>query len=262
VAHAAVQAGLSAIALTDHDTLDGLPEMVAAGGTLGLTVVPGCEFSVAAPWGEMHLLGYFLPPDSPPLNRFLHEARAMRAERGRKMVSRMQVLGVQVEFEDLLTEAAGGAVGRPHLARALVKAGHARSVNDAFDRYLGRGRPAYVDKELPTLRQVAELVHAVGGVVSAAHLKDRGTKSVLRRFKEEGLDAVETRHPAHDADRRSRLTELALALGLQRTGGSDWHGDDAGMGTHAPLGSQEVPMDWLERLEAARPAPTTTGPAA
>ena len=262
MARAAAQAGLFAIALTDHDTLDGLPEMMAAGAALGLTVVPGCEFSVAAPWGEMHLLGYFLPPDSPELNRFLVDARAGRSERGRKMVSRLQAIGVQVDFEDLLVEAAGGAVGRPHLARALLKAGHVRSVNDAFDRYLGRGRPAYVDKELPTLRQVADLVHTVGGVVSAAHLKDRGTKSVLRRFKEDGLDAVETRHPAHDADKRSRLTELALTLGLQRTGGSDWHGDDAGMGTHAPLGSQEVPLEWLERLQAARPAPTPSDPAA
>jgi predicted metal-dependent phosphoesterase TrpH len=258
---AAAAAGLAAIALTDHDTLDGLPELIAAGAGLGLSVVPGCEFSVAAPWGEMHLLGYFLPPDSAPLNRFLVDARTGRSERGRKMVSRLQALGISVEFEDLLAEAAGGAVGRPHLARALLKAGRVRSVNDAFDRYLGRGRPGYVDKELPTLRQVADLVHSVGGVVSAAHLKDRGTKSVLRRFKDEGLDAVETRHPAHDADKRSRLTELALSLGLARTGGSDWHGDDAGMGTHAPLGSQEVPLEWLERLQAVRPVPTHPAPA-
>lgn len=261
MARAAAAAGLAAIALTDHDTLDGLPELIAAGAGLGLSVVPGCEFSVAAPWGEMHLLGYFLPPDSVPLNRFLVDARTGRSERGRKMVARLQGLGIPVEFDDLLAEAAGGAVGRPHLARALLKAGRVKSVNDAFDRYLGRGRPAYVDKELPTLRQVADLVHGVGGVVSAAHLKDRGTKSVLRRFKDDGLDAVETRHPAHDADKRSRLTELALALGLQRTGGSDWHGDDAGMGTHAPLGSQEVPLEWLERLAAARPVPAPQAPA-
>ncbi len=259
MASAAARAGLAAIALTDHDTLDGLPELIAAGAGLGLRVVPGCEFSVAAPWGEMHLLGYFLPPDSPSLNRFLVDARSGRSERGRKMVSRLQALGLKVEFDDLLAEAAGGAVGRPHLARALVRGGQAHSVNDAFDRYLGRGRPGYVDKELPTLRQVADLVHSVGGVVSAAHLKDRGSRSVLRRFKDDGLDAVETRHPAHDADQRSRLTDLALALGLARSGGSDWHGDDAGMGTHAPLGSQEVPLDWLDRLEAARPAAGSSG---
>ena len=208
---------------------------------------------MAAPWGEMHLLGYFLPPDSVALNQFLTHARAGRSERGRKMVTRLQATGLQIEFEDLLGEAAGAAVGRPHLARALLKAGYANSVNDAFDRYLGRGRPGYVDKELPTLRQVSDLVHGVGGLVSAAHLKDRGTKSILRRFKDDGLDAVETRHPAHDADKRSRLTELALQLGLLRTGGSDWHGDDAGMGTHAPLGSQEVPYEWLAKMAAARP---------
>lgn len=252
VARAAVDAGLSAIALTDHDTLAGLPELIAAGSGLGLRVIPGCEFSVAAPWGEMHLLAYFLPPDSVPLNQFLVEARAGRHERGRKMVSRLQATGLSVDFDDLLTEAAGAAVGRPHLARALVKQGLASSVNDAFDKYLGRGRPGYVDKDLPTLKQVADLVHGVGGLVSAAHLKDRGTKSVLRRFKDDGLDAVETRHPAHDADKRSRLTDLALELDLLRTGGSDWHGDDSGMGTHAPLGSQEVPIEWLDRMEAVR----------
>jgi len=254
VADAAHRAGLAAIALTDHDTLDGIPELLKAAARIGLRVVSGCEFSVQAPWGEMHLLGYFLPPDSPSLNEFLAEARAGRRERGRKMISRLQAIGVRVSFDELLEVAGGGAVGRPHVARALFRAGHVTSVNDAFDRYLGRGRPAYVDKVLPTLRAVADLVHAVGGVVSAAHLKDRGARSVLRRFKEDGLDAVEIRHPAHDGDQRARLTSLAIELGLRRTGGSDWHGEDDTIGSHGFLGSQDVPLEWLEQLEAARPA--------
>jgi predicted metal-dependent phosphoesterase TrpH len=254
VADAAHRAGLAAIALTDHDTLDGIPELLKAAARIGLRVVSGCEFSVQAPWGEMHLLGYFLPPDSPSLNEFLAEARAGRRERGRKMISRLQAIGVRVSFDELLEVAGGGAVGRPHVARALFRAGHVSSVNDAFDRYLGRGRPAYVDKVLPTLRAVADLVHAVGGVVSAAHLKDRGARSVLRRFKEDGLDAVEIRHPAHDGDQRARLTSLAIELGLRRTGGSDWHGEDDTIGSHGFLGSQDVPLEWLEQLEAARPA--------
>jgi len=247
-------AGLAAVALTDHDTLDGVAAAEAAGQRLGVRVIGGCEFSVAAPWGEMHLLGYFLPPDCPALNRFLQDARADRRRRGQGMVQRLRSLGLDIELEDLLTEAGGGAIGRPHVARALLRRGLVASVNDAFDRFIGKGRPAFVEKDLPLLRSVADIVHSVGGLVSAAHLKDRGTRAVLRRFKQDGLDAVETRHPSHDPEIRARLTDHALALGLLRTGGSDWHGEDNGGMTHAPMGSQDVPYEWLERLEAARPS--------
>jgi predicted metal-dependent phosphoesterase TrpH len=110
-----------------------------------------------------------------------------------------------------------------------------------------------VEKSLPSFAEVADLVHRVGGVVSAAHLKDRGTRSLLAHFRDAGLDAVETRHPSHDPDVRARLTEFALELGLLRTGGSDWHGDPVGDETHGALGSQNVPLAWLESLDAARP---------
>lgn len=169
------------------------------------------------------------------------------------MVERLHRLGFKVEDADVLAEAEGGAVGRPHVARALVRRGLVASVNEAFDRFLGRGRPAFVEKSLPTFAQVAELVHAVGGVVSAAHLKDRGTRSFLVHFKQLGLDAVETRHPSHDPDVRARLTEFALDLGLHRTGGSDWHGDPAGDEAQGTIGSQNVPLAWLDALEGARP---------
>jgi predicted metal-dependent phosphoesterase TrpH len=118
-----------------------------------------------------------------------------------------------------------------------------------------------VEKSLPAFAEVADLVHRVGGVVSGAHLKDRGSRSLLLRLREAGLDAVETRHPSHDPDVRARLTEFALDLGLLRTGGSDWHGDPAGDETHGALGSQNVPLAWLEALEAARP-PVTPAPVA
>ncbi|MGH7702060.1 MAG: PHP domain-containing protein [Gemmatimonadales bacterium] len=250
----AARAGLSAVALTDHDTLDGVAAAIAAGSRLTVRVIGGCEFSVAAPWGEMHVLGYFLSPDSTPLQEFLAARRTDRERRGRLMVDRLRGLGVTIDVEDLLEEAGRGAIGRPHVARALVKRGAATSVNDAFDRFIGRGKHAFVEKVLPTFREVADLVHRVGGVVAAAHLKERGTRSVLRRLKEEGLDAVETRHPSHDPDLRARLTDHALALGLLRTGGSDWHGDPALGETHAPIGSQQVPGEWLDRLEASRPS--------
>lgn len=248
--------GLTAIALTDHDTVAGVPAAVAAGDRLGLRVVGGCEFSCAAPWGEMHVLGYFLPSESAELEMFLERRRADRVRRGREMVNRLQGLGVRLEFEDVLRQSRGGAVGRPHVARAIVRQGGASDISDAFDRYIGRGRPAFVEKILPAFRDVAEVVHAVRGMVSVAHLKERGTRSFLERLKRDGLDAVEVRHPSHDADLRSRLTGIALRLGLLRTGGSDWHGDPEPGETHGALGSQEVPLEWLERLEELRAGPT------
>jgi predicted metal-dependent phosphoesterase TrpH len=203
----------------------------------------------------MHVLGYFLPSQSTELESFLERCRADRVRRAREMVARLQRLGVGLEFEDVLLQSRGAAVGRPHVARAIVHRGGAVDVSAAFDRFIGRGRPAYVDKTLPTFREIADLVHSVRGLVSVAHLKERGTRSFLERLKREGLDAVETRHPSHDPDLRARLTDHASSLGLLRTGGSDWHGDPEPGEVHGALGSQEVPLEWLDRLEQLRAGP-------
>jgi predicted metal-dependent phosphoesterase TrpH len=252
VVRRAVAAGLRAIALTDHDTLAGIPQALTAGERYGLRVVGGCEFSAAAPWGEMHVLGYFLPANSSTLEAFLERCRADRVRRAQEMVQHLQRLGVELSFENVLQESAGGAVGRPHVARAIVRHGGAIDLGDAFDRFLGRGRPAFVEKTLPQFQAVAELVHAVGGVLSVAHLKERGTRAFIERLKGEGLNAVETRHPSHDPDLRARLTDITLRLGLLRTGGSDWHGDPEPGVTHGTIGSQQVPMEWLDRLDDLR----------
>jgi len=255
VVRAAAEAGLVAISLTDHDTTAGLAEAQRTGVSLGVRVVGGCEFSVGVRWGEMHLLGYFIPHDDADIEAFLVDARSDRDRRAREMVSRLSGLGVQVRVEDVLHEAAGGAVGRPHVARALKAAGHVRNVQQAFDRYIGQGRPAFVEKRLPTLRAVADLVHSKGGLVSAAHLKSLGTHSNLSELQAEGLDAVETRHPSHDGDTVATITEAALLLGLGRSGGSDWHGEVDTIGSHARIGSQLVPDEWLQELEARRSLP-------
>ena len=199
----------------------------------------------------MHVLGYFLPEQDRVLDAFLADRRADRDRRAREMVERLNAVGLTIGMDDVRAETRGGAVGRPHVARTLVRLGHARGVQETFDRWLGRGRPAFVDKHLPSFAQGAEQVHRAGGLLSAAHLKDRGTRVVLERLKGEGLDAVETRHPSHTGETRANLTELAERVGLLRTGGSDWHGD-SGDATHGIVGSQQVPIEWLEALEAER----------
>lgn len=245
----AAELGLSVIALTDHDSVCGVPEAVGEGKARGVRVIGGCEFSVTAPWGEMHLLGYFLYPDSPGLEEFLTLNRTRRLARAGEMVHLLNKLGVAITLEQVLTESGDGSVGRPHVGRALIRIGAARSLNNAFDRYIGRGRPAYVAKQLPPFQEVCTRIREAGGVSSAAHLKDRGTRTCLQRFKDAGLDAVETRHPSHDPDVRATLTDLAREIGLLRTGGSDWHGDGLAGESHGPMGSQEVPFEWLDALE-------------
>ena len=142
-----------------------------------------------------------------------------------------------------------GALGRPHVARALVDAGACDDISDAFKRYLGRGRAAYVEKPLPTLNQVTSLIHTVGGLTLAAHLGDHGTEGQIRLFQDQGLDGVEVRHPSHAPAIEQRLTRIAGRLGLAISGGSDWHGDSEYGSTHAALGAMQVPDTWLDQLE-------------
>jgi predicted metal-dependent phosphoesterase TrpH len=252
VVERAAAAGVVALALTDHDTMGGLPEAIEAGARLGVRVVAGCEFSVSAPWGEMHVLGYFLPLDSPAIEQFLTDRRQDRRRRAGVMVDKLGGLGIGLDLEDVLAVAGGAALGRPHVARALVNRGVVTDMQAAFDQYLGWGRPAFEAKVLPSFADLATLVHSVGGVLSAAHLKDRGSRSNLQRLRNQGLDAVEVRHPRHSADLRYTLERRAESVGLLPTGGSDWHGDAMAGSTHATIGSQRVPEEWLDRLEASK----------
>ena len=248
-------AGLAAIALPDHDTPDGVAEARRAGAALGVRIVAGCEFSVKAPWGELHVLGYFLPPGAPELETFLSGTRAARHRRAEEMVGRLRRLGVAIELDDVVAVAEGGAVGRPHVARVLVDRGVSADMNAAFTHYLGRGRPGYVEKPLPALHDVADLVHGVGGLVVAAHLGEHGSEAQVRQFQTAGLDGLEVRHPSHAPATERRLTLLAERLGLATSGGSDWHGDTELGDAHAPLGGLAVPGEWLDELERRRPMP-------
>lgn len=237
------------MALTDHDTLAGLKEARASISPASLRVIGGCEFSVEVAWGEMHLLAYFLPTDAVRLLSFLADQRAKRRERGSEMVVRLNDLGIDLTDEDVLEAANGGAVGRPHVARALVARGAAENIGEAFDRFIGWGKPAFVPKDLPPVESVTALVKSVGGVTSAAHLRDRATRAGLASLQQRGVDAVEVLHPAHDEATRARIGRLAKELGLLRTGGSDWHGEAGDQESRAPLGGMDVPEEWLAGIE-------------
>ena len=252
------RAGLAALALTDHDTIAGVPEAIGAGRRHGVRVISGCEFSVRVAWGEMHLLGYFVPPGNAEVDDFLRRACEHRLDRARLIVEHLQAWGVDIRTEDVMREAGNAAVGRPHVARALVRLGKVRDVHAAFDEFLGMGRRAYVEKVLPGMREVADLVHRVGGLVSAAHLRDRISRATLTMLKADGLDAVEVRHPSHSPELAINAEAIARTLDLLPTGGSDWHGDQAAE-AQCPLGGEAVPLAWLQALETRRPAP---GPAA
>jgi predicted metal-dependent phosphoesterase TrpH len=246
---------LAAIALTDHDTTDGVADAAHEAAKLGVRVIPGCEFSVRAPWGELHVLALFLPPESERLQAFLRDTRAARRVRGEQIVAKLQRLGVAIDLEDVRAQLGGGeggdggALGRPHVARALVDCGACDTISDAFRRYLGRGRAAYVEKPLPHLAEVTALVHDVSGLTVAAHLGDHGTEAQIRIFQDQGLDGVEVRHPSHPPAVEQRLTRIAERLGLGISGGSDWHGESEYGESHAPLGGMKVPDAWLDQLE-------------
>ena len=249
VVQRAQAAGLTTIALTDHDTLAGLAVAVQEGAARGVRVIAGCEFSVAADWGEMHLLAYFLPVGDDGLNTYLAGQRDGRRRRAERIVERLNRAGAPVTVEAVLRETRGEAVGRPHVARALVNGGMVPDVDTAFRKYLGWRRPAFVPKELTPLTEVTALVRRVGGVTSAAHLRDRASRGSLQRLREGGVDGVEVHHPAHDEVRARRIERLAGELGMLPTGGTDWHGDDVEMPNRAPLGSLTVPEPWLTALD-------------
>jgi predicted metal-dependent phosphoesterase TrpH len=249
VVRRAAAAGLAVIALTDHDTLAGVAEAADAGRTLDVRVIAGCEFSVRARWGEMHLLGYFLPEAGEGVEQFLRDQRDMRHTRAERMVGKLEGLGVPVTLDEVLDQAGGGAVGRPHVARALVGRGHVPDVPAAFQRYIGWRRPAFVPKDLPQVEDVTGLVAAVGGITSAAHLGERATRGNLDYLRALGVDAVEVWHPIHDDEMAARIDRLADETGLLRSGGTDWHGDASAEPSRAPLGSIRVPEPWLEGLE-------------
>jgi predicted metal-dependent phosphoesterase TrpH len=247
VVAAARRVGLAAIALTDHDTLDGLAEAREAGARVGVRVVNGVELSALDDaGGEVHVLGLHLSRvDS--LERELARFRDTRRVRAERIVERLNALGIPLPLDAVLAEAGTGVIGRPHVARALVAGGWARDFRDAFDRWLAIGRPAYIEKHRLTVAEAIRLVHQAGGLAILAHPGPAGTHRRLQGLAALGMDGVEVRHPGHSAEDVARLGALVEHLDLVPSGGSDWHGATDGP---RAIGAMQVPGSWLERQDA------------
>ena len=245
VVAAAQRAGLSAIALTDHDTVAGIDDATTAGVALGVRVVPGVELSAVEGDVETHILGLHLS-ETRELEATLRGLRDMRRTRAERIVGRLNELGVRIELAAVLEQAAGGAIGRPHVARAMIAEGWAVDFRDAFDRYLGNGRPAYVGKERLAVVDAIALIHRAGGLAVLAHPAQGGTRERIEAFVAAGIDGVEVRHPSHSSEDIARLSALVDHFGLVPSGGSDWHGATDGART---LGTMRVPAEWLARQD-------------
>jgi 3',5'-nucleoside bisphosphate phosphatase len=255
-------AGLAALALTDHDTLDHLPEARAAAHARGLRLVPGCEISCEldgrAP-GSMHLLVYFVDETPGPLRDRLGGLQAGRAERNDQILESLRSHGIDITLDEVLAKAGPGSVGRPHIAGVLMEKGYVGSIQEAFDRWLAKGQSAYFERVRLRPEESIELAHASGGVTVVAHpgsldLEPGPLDELVGFLAAAGLDGLECEYGRYTPEERTAYAELAARHGLAVTGGSDYHGENKpdlqiGVGR----GDLAVPDALLEELEAHRP---------
>jgi predicted metal-dependent phosphoesterase TrpH len=246
----AVAAGLKTIAVTDHDTLQAVLETQRAANRAGLTCVTGIEMTAVHRGRDVHVLGYFLRLDDPELGSFLEVQRELRRRRVAEMIARLAGLGLAIDREaiDAAATQSGRSIGRPAVARALVSSGLVRDVNEAFERYIGENGPAFVPREGAPPEDVIARIAKAGGLASIAHPGKTGRDEEIARWTTSGLSAIEVFHPDHSAEDRARYGDMALALGLLVTGGSDYHGP--GSGRAVALGQSVLPSADFERLRA------------
>jgi predicted metal-dependent phosphoesterase TrpH len=245
----AAAAGLTTIAVTDHDTVGGLAEAREAAVGLGVRVVAGIEITAVENDRDVHILGYFLDPGNGSLTGFLRSQRADRIRRVREIAARLADLGYPVDANPLIESAARGnrSIGRPAVADALVAAGHCASRDDAFARLLGRDCPAFVPRNGVSGAAVVGTIHAARGIASLAHPGIAGADDLIDRLVAVGLDAIEVWHSDHSPQQQEHYGRLADRLGLARSGGSDYHGD--GVHRACRLGGVLLPAPEFERLE-------------
>ncbi len=228
------QAGLAVIAITDHDSTEGVVEAVAAGRENGLEVIPGIEISTDVPQAEVHVLGYFVDYEDAELQRTLRLLRESRRGRARAMVDKLAQLGMPIEWERVKELAGAGAVGRPHVAQALVEKGYVKTAAEAFDRYIGRNGPAYVERYKLSPVEAVELIRRASGLPGLAHPVVEGAAealgealdldALLAELKQAGLVAVECYYTGYTPEITRQLLAKARQFDLIPTGGSDYHG--------------------------------------
>lgn len=244
----AAKAGLTVIALTDHDSTEGITTALEAARAIpSFRVIPGVEIGTDVPHGEIHVLGYFIDYDNLELKGTLARLRESRVSRAMRMIARLYNLGVDIEWSQVVALAGEGSVGRPHVARAMLEKGYVVSLKEAFDRYIGRDGPAYVEREKMNPEEAVSIIVKSGGLAVLAHPATApDVESVIARLKKVGLVGLEVYYgktPPHDI---ARFKKMADAFGLIATGGSDFHGINADF--ELPLGQVQVPEKCVNDL--------------
>jgi len=254
VIEAAARCGLAALALTDHDTIDGVRAARQAGDQAGIRVIAGVELSAFDDEREVHVLALHLS-HLEALEKRLAELRASRHLRAAKIVEKLNAVGIPLTLDEVLKESNGGAVGRPHVARALIARGVVADFRDAFMRYLGNNGSAFVAKDRLSIQDAIGIAHEAGALAIWAHPSEGGRRERLEPLVAAGLDGIEIRHPSHSGEDIKRLQALTDFFGLVPSGGSDWHGASDGP---RRLGMMNVPMEWLEKQDERVASLTST----
>lgn len=246
LAEYAVKMELQAVALTDHDSIEGWPRMEQACAKLGIRFVPGSELTSQWRSKEIHLLAYYPDPTHQEFRESLLKFQDARTQRIHAMTGKLQELGIPLSFEQVAEVANCNSPGRPHVARALVEHGFCRNMDDAFKKYLKKDRPAWAPKFRIKADEAIRLIHRAGGVAVLAHPGLLNQDSVVHEILELGLDGVECDHSRHSEMERRKYRQIAEGKGLLVTGGSDCHGRNKG---EPLLGKVTVPMEWVDRVE-------------
>jgi predicted metal-dependent phosphoesterase TrpH len=220
---------LKAIAITDHDTVDGVKEALEEGERASLEVIPGVEISANIGRGSVHLLGYFVETEGGILKEKLDTLKGARSERNPRIVSKLKSLGIAITYQEVVAASGGGQVGRPHFAQVLLNKGYVSSLNEAFDRYLAQGAPAYVDKYRLDVKEAIDLVLKAGGVPVLAHpftlnCMPGDLETLVNELVQDGLKGIEAFYPDHTREQTAQYRGLAEKFHLVKTGGSDFHG--------------------------------------
>jgi predicted metal-dependent phosphoesterase TrpH len=248
----AAAAGVTAMAVTDHDTIASVEDVRTLAYERGIESISGIEITAVEHGRDVHMLGYFLSPDDPGLRLFLAGQRAVRVTRVKAIAERLAELGMVIDLGAALAEVdrqTGRAIGRPQVARAMIDAGYVATTRDAFDRWLAHDRPAFVPRSGPPPEAVITTIHAAGGLASLAHPGRTSIDDRIPALRDAGLDAIEAYHSDHDASTIARYVRLAGDLDLLMTGGSDYHGDP---GHGVTIGASTLPAEAWQRLRDAR----------